>query len=137
MPPHPNAMTAARKSIPTSSTHGPMKKGHVMKFQDNETDSGPNAIAIGTWENEGGAPGRPPMDGQFGRRVETDRSWTVYHAFTGVPARVGGDAMVGLSRSDATDGMMSLNRSGSGRWKEPVRLPTPGRGASETGGCET
>ena len=46
---------------------------------------------------------------QFGRRVELDRSWTVYHVFTGLVANVGFGAMTGLSKVDATDKMMSLN----------------------------
>jgi hypothetical protein len=108
-----------------------------MKFQDSETASGPSAVAIDTWENEGGAPGCEPVDGQFGRRIEPDRSWTIYHVFTGVPARVGGDAMVGLSRSDATDGMMSLNRRGAGCRKERIRLSALAHSATGTGVCET
>ena len=48
-------------------------------------------------------------DDQFGRRVEVDRSWTIYHVFTGVPARVDGMAMTDLSQAAATDGMLSLN----------------------------
>lgn len=67
------------------------------------------AAAIGVWENEGGATGPGSMDHQYGRRIETDRTWTVYHVFTGVPAHGSGRAMIGLSRSDATDRMMSLN----------------------------
>ena len=51
-----------------------------------------------------------PADHVYGRRVEADRSWTVYHVFTGIPARTGSGAMTGLSRIDATDRMMSLNR---------------------------
>lgn len=46
----------------------------------------------------------------YGRRVEMDRSWTVYHVFTGVPADSGCGVMTGLSRAEATDSMMSLNR---------------------------
>jgi hypothetical protein len=53
--------------------------------------------------------GRDMPDGQFGRRVEMDHSWTVYHVFTGVPARVDGSALTYLSRSAATDGMLALN----------------------------
>ncbi|WP_315901523.1 hypothetical protein [Prosthecodimorpha staleyi] len=68
------------------------------------------ALALGVWENEGGAPATAILDHQFGRRIESDRSWTVYHVFTGVPARRGGAPMTGLSRSEATDGMVSLNR---------------------------
>ena len=50
----------------------------------NETELDRRALAISVWENEGGsrAPGTP--DGQFGRRVERDRSWTVYHVFPGI-----------------------------------------------------
>lgn len=49
-------------------------------------------------------------DQYYGRRFEVDRSWTVYHVFTGVPARIGGHTMIGLSQRAATDGMLSLNR---------------------------
>ena len=69
-----------------------------------------NAAAIGIWENEGGALRPDPLYHQFGRRIEADRSWTVYHVFTGVPAHVEGGSMTGLTRSVATRGMQSLNR---------------------------
>lgn len=49
------------------------------------------------------------QDHQYGRRVEADRSWTVYHVFTGVPANCGGGAMTGLSRTEATVRMLRLN----------------------------
>jgi hypothetical protein len=58
------------------------------------------------------------MDHQYARRVEADRSWTVYHVFTGVPAHTNGQVMTGLSRLDATDGMLSLNRRKEGRHRE-------------------
>ena len=51
----------------------------------------------------------------YGRRVEADRSWTVHHVFTGVPARIDGVTMEGLDRSDATDVMLSLNRRSAAR----------------------
>ena len=57
-----------------------------MKDYSDEPARRLNALAIDIWENEGGAPGRDSMDHQYGRRIETDRSWTVYHVFTGVPA---------------------------------------------------
>lgn len=69
-----------------------------------------HALAIEVWDDEGGAPAPNATDHDFGRRVEADRSWTVYHVFTGVPARVDGLTMGGLSRSDATDKMLLLNR---------------------------
>ncbi|WP_338036691.1 hypothetical protein [Arvimicrobium flavum] len=52
---------------------------------------------------------RGAIGDQFGRRIGTDRSWTVYHVFTGIPARIGGCPSTGLNRSDATKHMMSLN----------------------------
>lgn len=82
------------------------------------------AAAIGVWENEGGAPGQgeDSMHHQYGRRIEPDRSWTIYHVFTGVPARFGGDAMTGLSRLDATSGMLRLNLRNAERRRERIEL---------------
>jgi hypothetical protein len=74
------------------------------------------AGAIDVWENEGGAPAI--ADPFYGRRVEADKSWTVYHVFTGEVARIGGETMTGLSRSQATDRMMSLNHLNVLRKKE-------------------
>lgn len=67
------------------------------------------ATALSAWENEGGAPGRDFINHQYGRRIEANRSWTIYHVFTGNPASFDGDAMTGLSHMDATDGMLRLN----------------------------
>ena len=72
-------------------------------------------------------PGRDSMDHQYGRRIEADRSWTVYHVFTGVPAHADGQTMTGLSRSDATDGMLSLNRRNDGRRKDRGSLTAHAR----------
>ena len=64
-------------------------KGLRMNADSNETEPDPRALAISVWENEGGARAPDAPDGQFfGRRVEMDRSWTIYHVFTGIPARV-------------------------------------------------
>lgn len=52
----------------------------------------------------------------YGRRVEADRSWTVYHVFSGVPARVAGASMMGLTWRTATTGMLSLNRESEARF---------------------
>ena len=67
---------------------------------------------------------------QYGRRVEADRSWTVYHVFTGVPADAACGAMTGLSRAAATDRMLSLNRRGAPghgkrRWLKPPAIDMP------------
>jgi hypothetical protein len=87
-----------------------------------ETDRKRIAAAISVWENEGGAPGQDSMHHQYGRRIEADRSWTIYHVFTGIPARFGGDAMTGLSRLDATSGMLCLNLRNAERRRERIEL---------------
>ncbi|MEQ1940387.1 hypothetical protein ABMA46_19260 [Mesorhizobium sp. CN5-321] len=80
------------------------------------------AAAISVWENEGGAPGQDSMHHQYGRRIEADRSWTIYHVFTGIPARFGDAAMTGLSRMDATSGMLRLNLRNAERQRERLEL---------------
>jgi hypothetical protein len=75
-----------------------------MNMDTAETERKQIAAAI-----EGGAPCCDAGHHQYGRRIEADRSWTVYHVFTGIPARFDGDAMTGLSRSEATRGMLRLN----------------------------
>ena len=50
-----------------------------MNLQSDETEIRRHALAIGVWENEGGAPGPDPMDRHYGRRLEVDGS---YHVFT-------------------------------------------------------
>lgn len=61
----------------------------------------------------------------FGRRIEADRSWTVYHAFTGTPVVVAGYAMMGLSRQVATDRMLAMNRVEPGTRKDRIRQKPP------------
>jgi hypothetical protein len=53
--------------------------------------------------------GRFDIGCAYGRRVEADRSWSVYHVFTGVPAAVAGKQMVGLDRTAATEFMLAMN----------------------------
>jgi len=93
-----------------------------MKHPGNETETGCHALAIAVWDNEGGAQERSSMDHHYGRRIEADHSWSVYHVFSGIPACVNGRSMTGLSRSDATEGMLSLNRRNEGRRRERGRL---------------
>jgi hypothetical protein len=81
--------------------------------------------AIGAWENEGGAPAHDAFDYQYGRRVENDGSWTLYHVFTGVPANVGGHTMTGLTQLEATDSMLSLNPRNGLRFAPPVSIVVP------------
>lgn len=93
--------------------------------------------AISVWDNEGGASARAARDEQFGRRIEVDRSWTIYSVFTGVPANREGQEMIGLSHSVATNGMLSLNRRNDVRRKEHANalfrapLPVPTAGADQ------
>ena len=104
----------------------------IMNARFNETEELRSALAIGVWENEGGAPGRNSLNEQYGRRIEADRSWTVYHVFSGVPAHAGGQTMSGLSRLDATEGMLSLNGRNAGRHKDWGRLSPRARLAQST-----
>jgi hypothetical protein len=81
-----------------------------MNARTDKTELERHALAVAVWENEGGAPEQDSMDHEYGRRIERDGSWSIYHVFTGVAAEVQGHSMVGLSRSRATKGMLSLNR---------------------------
>ena len=50
-----------------------------MNAGGNEAEIRRHALALSTWENEGGAPGRDSMDYHPGGRLEVDGS---YHLFT-------------------------------------------------------
>ncbi len=89
-----------------------------MNACTDEIEIGWHALAVAIWENEGGAPQQDSMDHQYGRRVEGDGSWSIYHVFTGVPAKIHDHSMIGLSRSHATSGMLSLNRRNEERRHE-------------------
>ncbi len=93
-----------------------------MNTHIKETERKQISVAVSVWENEGGAPGQDSIHHQYGRRIEADRSWTIYHVFTGIPARFGGDAMTGLSRLDATSGMLRLNLRNAERRRESIEL---------------
>ena len=106
-----------------------------MNSRNRDAEFGRRALALGIWRNYGEAPAPGAIDHDYGRRVETDRSWTVYHVFTGAPARIDGVRMTGLSRSDATDSMLSLNRRNVLHRQERNALarssPTPAEIASQ------
>lgn len=106
-----------------------------MKTND-DTDRRRDITAIEIWENEGGAPG-DSADHLYGRRVEADRSWTVYHVFSGAPARVGGDTMTGLSQRAATSGMLSLNLRNLERRNGRIGLPSVAESVPETAKCQS
>lgn len=61
------------------------------------------------WQAQGGPPRQSGDLYQFGRRVEVDGSWTIYHVFTGTPAHIGSWTMTGLNRRDADKALTILN----------------------------
>jgi hypothetical protein len=77
-------------------TNGGIEAGHKPVSGCSQSDGGLSAYVF--------------RDRQYGRRVEADHSWTVYHVFTGIPAHVDGAPMVGLTRAHATKSMLDLNR---------------------------
>ncbi|WP_217577828.1 hypothetical protein [Mesorhizobium sp. GbtcB19] len=82
----------------------------------------------------GGVFGHDFRDRQYGRRVEADRSWTVYHVFTGIPAHVEGALLVGLTRAQATKNMLDLNRrSAEARKAWAGALLAPERAGTQAG----
>ncbi|MGF6175158.1 hypothetical protein [Ensifer sp. 4252] len=68
-----------------------------------------HARTIIRWRNEGRAPHDVLGRYQFGRRVEVDGSWTIYHVFSGKPAQVGAWKMIGLNRQNAHQALDVLN----------------------------
>jgi hypothetical protein len=95
-----------------------------------DTELKPQALALGVRAHRGGAPASDApafdtIDSDYGRRIESDRSWTVYHVFTGAPARIEGQTMMGLSRTEATERMLSLNQSNLRRRRERGVQPPP------------
>ena len=103
-----------------------------MNSHRNEAERRWNAIAIGIWENEGGAPGRYSMDIQHDCRIEPARSSTVYRVSASVPVHASGHAMIGKSRSEARKDMMSFNLLNIGYRKEWIRLSEAALNAGET-----
>jgi hypothetical protein len=63
------------------------------------------------WDDDGGAPARDSIYSEYGRRVEVDGSWTIYHVFTGLPAIIGGRLMKGMSAPESMNQMVETNAS--------------------------
>lgn len=80
-----------------------------MNANDKQLQAAQYAYDLGVWENEGGSLNRARATHEYGRRVEPNRSWTVYHVFSGVPADIGPRPMVGLTEKYATSVMLLLN----------------------------
>lgn len=94
------------------------------------------AAAVSVRENQGGAPGCEWRNHRYmGRSVEADRSWIAYHAFASLPVYVGDDAMTGLSQSDATSCILSLNLRNAERSSERIRLPSNAGKVQERAEC--
>lgn len=88
----------------------------MMKTARHEPYSAPDPVKTAIWETEGNGTGQNTrMDQHFGRRIERDGTWTIYHVYSGMPAFADGRDMIGLTRSDATDGMLFLNKRNSRR----------------------
>jgi hypothetical protein len=47
----------------------------------------------------------------YGRRIENDRTWTLYNVFNGIPATIDGVTLVGLSRTVCLDRMLEMNKA--------------------------
>ena len=81
-----------------------------MSSHESNTELKRDQLALSIWEDDGGAISQRVVDSDYGRRIEKDFSWTVYHVFSGVPACMDGVVLTGLSRSSATGKMLLLNR---------------------------
>lgn len=66
-------------------------------------------LELGVWDDLSAAANLPDSEGYLGRRIEADGSWTMYHVFTGVPARINSRIMVGLTKAQATATMVRRN----------------------------
>jgi hypothetical protein len=76
--------------------------------------------AHAVWDNEGGAPRQDSIHSEYGKRIEADGSWTIYHVFSGVPATIGGDLMQGMNSNDALDQMTKTNLDNTRRRAVPT-----------------
>jgi hypothetical protein len=48
---------------------------------------------------------------QYGRRIECDGSWTIYHVFSGVPAIIRGRHLTSLTRAAASAELATLTKA--------------------------
>jgi|EndMetStandDraft_4_1072995.scaffolds.fasta_scaffold915493_1 hypothetical protein len=51
----------------------------------------------------------PGVQYGYGKRIETDKSWTIYHVFTGIPASIGVSDLVQLDAKTAIRALRMLN----------------------------
>src|SRR4051794_38452744 len=105
-----------------------------MNTHSNEPSKNPDAFYLNAREREGPALNCENIHSHYGRRIEPDKSWTIYHVFSGVPANIGGRKMTELGEKEATARMLSLNASNtqkrkSAKWRRPFPAPTTARSA--------
>jgi len=67
------------------------------------------ALEPGVEKHDACSADRGDMNHDYGRRIEADRSWTIYHVFSGAPAELANQSMAGLTEADATAKMLFLN----------------------------
>ncbi|NRG18563.1 hypothetical protein HPQ64_12770 [Rhizobiales bacterium] len=73
----------------------------------------PAAAGLERWDDDGGASDHDSEYSIYGRRIEGDGTWTIYHVFTGVPATIGGQVMKGLNAADSMTRTMLTNSDNS------------------------
>lgn len=111
------------RSLPGGADNS-SKRDLYMSSQNSNTELKRHAVAIGNWENDGGAIAQQAVDNDYARRIEFDNSWSVYHVFSGAPACVDDVVLTGLTRSSATEKMLRLNRETVLRkQRRQLRLP--------------
>ena len=82
----------------------------IMNAPCNKDEHMHNVSAIDMCENENGASNCDSSIEQFGRRIEVNGSWTIYHVYSGIPAVIKGITMTDLSYAIASEVMIALNK---------------------------
>ncbi len=106
-----------------------------MNTHSNEPSENPDAYYLNAREREGPTLNYENIHSHYGCRIEPDKSWKIYHVFSGVPANIGGRKMTELGEKEATARMLSLNASNSqkrksAKWRRPLpACPTMARSA--------
>ena len=95
-----------------------------MNTHSNEPSENPDAFYLSARETEGAAINYENIHSHYGRRIEPDSSWTIYHVFSGMPATIGGRKMIELGEKEATARMLSLNAANAqkrkgAKWRRP------------------
>jgi hypothetical protein len=100
----------------------PDEKVNTMNARGTDTEPGRHALAIGVWENEGGAPASDSLDRQDGWKSEADRSRTLHPVFPGIETpRL---TITALRLWAVSDSRLSLAKSSASCRKDRGGLPT-------------